>query len=322
MAHTTPSASFVGISATGKALLRQGLADDGWPWDWTSLGSLKDPLKKVKAQVIAKAHGVWAGASLVKAVENLAKEIGAENGMTSPSFFSAKIFSKDGASVKPGQSICEWTGPASLILALERPFLNLASYSSGIATATRELVSQVERACPRKTPKVTATRKTLPGYRDLAIYGLQVGGGFSHRVSLSGGVLIKENHIASAGSITRAIAGCRAVAPHGLKIEVEVTSIRELEEALAAQAEVILLDNFSVEEVRKAILLVDKRFVTRNTQNAKAGNTTPLRPVIEISGGLNISNIARYAIPGVDILSVGSITLSVQGLDLSLLVKL
>jgi nicotinate-nucleotide pyrophosphorylase (carboxylating) len=282
-----------------KQLLKQGLTDDGWPWDWTALGSLKDSSKKVKAQVIAKSPGIWAGSKFVAAVESLAREIADDSAA-----FNAKSLVKDGTSVKPGQRVCEWSGNADLVLALERPFLNLASYVSGVATATNELVVVVKKACPKKTPRVTCTRKTLPGYRDIAVYGLQVGGGHPHRLGLSSGVLIKENHIAAAGSIAKAIKGCREVAPHGLKIEIEVTSLNELEQALAARAEVIMLDNFSVEEVKKALASIKGQ-----------------KPVIEISGGLNPSNIGRYALPGVDVLSVGAITLSVKALDLSLLIS-
>jgi nicotinate-nucleotide pyrophosphorylase (carboxylating) len=285
-----------------KRILQLGLDDDGWPWDWTALGSVKDSSKKVRAQVIAKAPGVWAASQFVAAVESLARDINNEAGLTVP--FNAKSLVKDGTSVKPGQRVCEWSGNASLVLALERPFLNLASYVSGIATATNEYVSVVKKACPKKTPRVTCTRKTLPGYRDLAVYGLQAGGGYPHRLGLSSGVLIKENHIAAAGSIAKAIEGCREVVPHGLKIEIEVTSLAELEQALAANAEVILLDNFSVEDVKKALGMLGKT-----------------KPTIEVSGGLNLSNIGRYAIPGVDVLSVGALTHSVKALDLSLLIS-
>jgi nicotinate-nucleotide pyrophosphorylase (carboxylating) len=284
-----------------KELLKLGLENDGWPWDWATLGSVKDPAKKAKAQIIAKAPGVWAGTKFVAAVESLAREIADDSGA-----FSTKPLVKDGTSVKPGQRVCEWSGNAGLILALERPFLNLASYVSGIATATNELVVVVKKACPKKTPRVTCTRKTLPGYRDLAVYGLQAGGGHPHRLGLSSGVLIKENHIAAAGSIAKAIEGCREVAPHGLKIEIEVTSINELEQALASRAEVIMLDNFSVDDVKKALAVI-----------AKGG----AKPTVEISGGLNVSNIGRYALTGVDVLSVGALTHSVKALDLSLLIS-
>lgn len=288
-------------------LIRAGLQEDGWPWDWTTQGSLKDPLKKVKAQLIAKAPGVWAGSALIHSLNSVAKELAD----TSTGHFLAKAHLADGSRVRPGQRVAEWSGSATLVMALERPFLNLAQYASGIATATDELVCSVRKGCPKFTPRVTSTRKTLPFYRDLALYALQAGGGYAHRVSLSGGVLIKENHIASAGSIARAVQGVRAVAPHSLKIEVEVRDLQELDQALAAQVEVIMLDNFSVEDTKRAVQVVDSIFAPGS----------PGRPVLEVSGGLNSKNIGKYAMRGVDILSVGALTHSVQALDLSLLVQ-
>jgi nicotinate-nucleotide pyrophosphorylase (carboxylating) len=296
------------IDLNAKHLIKAGLQDDGWPWDWTTLGSVKDPLKKVNAQLIAKAPGIWAGSALLHSLNAVAREM-AE---TSTGHFLAKPQLKDGTSVKPGQRVAEWTGSASILLALERPFLNLAQYASGIATGTHELVSIVKKACPKDTPRVTATRKTLPGYRDLAVYALQCGGGYAHRVSLSGGVLIKENHIAAAGSIAKAVAGAREVAPHGLKIEIEVQDLQELDQALAAHAEIVMLDNFSVEDAKHAVRVIDEIYAPGS----------PGRPLIEISGGLTAANIGKYAIRGVDILSVGSLTHSIKALDLSLLVDL
>lgn len=289
-----------------KHLIQAGLRDDGWPWDWTTMGSVKDPLKKVHAQLIAKAPGIWAGSALTHSLNSVGKDLTE----TTTGHFLAKSHVADGASVKAGQRVAEWTGSAGLVLALERPYLNLAQYASGIATATHELVAIVKKACPKDTPRVTSTRKTLPYYRDLAVFALQAGGGHAHRVSLSGGVLIKENHIAAAGGIDRAIAGVRAVAPHGLKIEIEVTDLQELDRALAAQAEVIMLDNFSVEDAKRAVKVVDSMFAPGS----------PGRPTIEISGGLSVSSIGKYAIRGVDILSVGSLTHSIRALDISLLI--
>jgi nicotinate-nucleotide pyrophosphorylase (carboxylating) len=213
---------------------------------------------------------------------------------------------EDGEELKPGETVMTLRGPARVLLALERPMLNLASYVSGIATRTEGLVWLVKKACPKRTPRVTSTRKTLPGYRDLATYGVLAGGGHAHRLSLSGGVLIKENHIAAAGGIARAIEGAREVAPHGLKIECEVRNLGELSRALTAGADGVLLDNFKVKEVKDALKLIAGR---------------PKAPVIEVSGGLNEDNIASYAIPGVDVLSVGSLTHSVTAVDLSLLVE-
>ena len=153
---------------------------------------------------------------------------------------------------------------------------------------------------------MTMTRKTLPGYRDLSILGLQVGGGYAHRVSLSGGVLIKENHIVIAGSIQKAVDGARSIAPHGLKIEVEVRSVKELQQALKARVDCVLLDNFQPSQVQTALEIMSKHEYC---------------PLIEVSGGLTEANIVEYAIEGVDVLSVGSLTHSVKSLDLSLLIN-
>jgi nicotinate-nucleotide pyrophosphorylase (carboxylating) len=275
--------------------LRTGLEDDGG-LDWTTLGTLSRPDRPVRARVVAKSPGVWAADGLIAAMTRLAPEIRAV----------ARV--ADGAVLRPGLLVCEWRGPADRILALERPFLNLAAFVGGIAHRTAGLVSRVRKACPTETPRVTATRKTLPGYRDLAICGVLAGGGHSHRVSLAGGVLIKENHIAAAGGILRAVEGVRRLAPHSLRLEIEVRDERELKQALLAGVDVVLLDNFTPADVQSALPLI-----------AELGGSRA--PLVEISGGLNEGNIADYAIPGVHLLSVGSLTHSVTAIDLSLLVE-
>lgn len=283
--------------------LEQGLKDDGWPLDWTSIGTVKNPDQVIEAQILAKARGVWAGSGVVEAVAQFSREIGL------PIETIAKC--RDGDRVKPKDLVSVWKGPARSLLALERPFLNIVSYMSGIATATAALVDEVEKAARKKKithpPRVTSTRKTLPGYRDLAVYGVLCGGGFSHRVSLSGGVLIKENHIAAAGGVGKAVAGARAVAPHGLRVEIEVTNLAELEEAVGAGADIVMLDNFTPREAEKAMKVLQK---------LGAGSV-----IVEVSGGISLESIGSYVIPGVHIISSGSLTHSVKALDLSLLVK-
>ncbi|MBC7692287.1 MAG: carboxylating nicotinate-nucleotide diphosphorylase [Methylotenera sp.] len=289
--------------------LLQGLNDDGWEMDWTTLGVAKaggkKGIRKIKAKIIAKSSGVWVGEGLSQALELLSNEMG------SP--IRVKSLKTDGTFLKPGVTVCQWEGSPQAILALERPFLNVVSYLGGIATRTRGLVDQVEKAWPRNEksalPRVTSTRKTLPHYRDIAVYAVMCGGGFAHRVSLSGGVLIKENHIAAAGGIAQALAGVRSVAPHGLKLEIEVRNLKELSKALKSGADAVLLDNFTPAEVKEALILI---------QHSSASEVA--KPVVEVSGGLNESSIASYAIPGVHVLSVGSLTHSVQSIDLSLLV--
>jgi nicotinate-nucleotide pyrophosphorylase (carboxylating) len=285
------------FSAIWKRLLEQGLADDAWVWDWTSIATA--PRKPYAASVVAKADGVWAAEGLVAAANLVARDHGFVGTL-------ARSALKDGARVRRGQVVARFKALARLVLALERPFLNLAAYASGISTKTFGLVKKVRKACPKQPPRVTSTRKILPAYRDVAILAVMAGGGVSHRVSLSGGVLIKENHIAAAGGIAKAVEGARRVAPHGLKIETEVRNLDELAQALAARADGVLLDNFTPTQVKSAIKLCQKE--TRDI-------------VIEASGGLDEHNIAKYALPGVHVLSVGSLTHSVKITDLSLLIR-
>ena len=282
----TPALSF------WSPLLERGFQDDGLPWDWTTLGTLSQPDTRIEAQVLAKSAGVWAAKGLTEEL--------AAHGIQATSPLS------DGTSFKKGTVLSVWKGPARSILAIERPFLNLAAYACGIAANTHELVRVVRKALPKRTPRVVLTRKTLPGYRDLAIHSVIAGGGHPHRVSLSGGVLIKENHIAAAGGILEAVTRVRKVAPHGLKIECEVRNQKELAQALEAQADAVLLDNFKPQDVKSALKFIEK---------------SQSRPQVEVSGGINEANIAKYAIAGVDVISVGAITHSVRVADLSLLVK-
>ena len=276
-----------------KDLLRKGISEDGAPWDWTTLGVRGSLKQNLKAQIIAKSHGIWAAATLVDATRELYPDL------------EVKSFIQDGDSFSPRQVLVSFEGPVGLLLAVERPFLNLAAFSSGIATQTQSIVGQVKKACPEKTPRVCLTRKTLPGYRDLSIHAVRIGGGYPHRVSLSGGALIKENHIAAAGGIAAAIEGVRRVSPHGLKIEIEVRSLEELQESIDAQAEVVMLDNFTPTQVKDALTLLQEK-------------APPI--LVEVSGGLTQENIELYAQPGVHVLSVGALTHSVRSVDLSFLI--
>lgn len=284
-----------------KDLLIKGLQEDGWPYDWTTLSVIENPSSETLAVIVAKSPGVWAASGLMDALRGIVPEISSRS-----ENFSVNCSVREGESFSPGTVVSEWRGSARLILALERPFLNLASYVCGIASLTHQLVEKVREACPENTPRVTSTRKTLPGYRDLAIHGVRIGGGFSHRPSLLAGILIKENHIALAGGVAAALEGTRRSAPHSLRVEIEVRNLKEFEQALALGAEAILLDNFSPAQARDAVSLL---------------RTCVPKPWIEISGGLNEHNIADYALAGVDVLSVGSLTHSVKTVDFSLLIE-
>jgi nicotinate-nucleotide pyrophosphorylase (carboxylating) len=286
--------------------LEKGLDEDGWKFDWTTLSSLSDEAQaaSVTARVVAKASGVWAAEGLIYEIRRVSLEMGMP--------LRVEALKSDGEMIHKGDVVCTWVGPARAVLALERPFLNLASFVCGIATRTRALVAAAEDAAvpgakpPILAPRITATRKTLPGYRDLSLHGVLCGGGSVHRVNLFSGVLIKENHIAAAGGITEAVKSARSRAPHGLKIEVEVRDDSELDEALAAGAEIVMLDNFTPDDAAEA------------SKKAKARRPDVL---IEVSGGIDVDNVALYVEAGIDIVSSGSITHSAGSLDLSLLIE-
>ena len=276
-----------------KRLLIEGLEEDGTPWDWTTLGSVRGN-PKITAKVFAKSNGVWAGHDLARTLPEIHRKISLIKNLRSGEPFFV------------GDLLLHLEGPLRPIFALERPFLNLAAYSSGICTATAGLVKRVQRLCPKDTPRITLTRKTLPGYRDVAIQSVILGGGFPHRLNLASGILIKENHIAAAGGIQKAVEGVRQIAPHGLRVEVEVRNLKELALAIKAGVEGVLLDNFGQDTLVRALKELRK--------------LAP-KPFVEVSGGIHEGNVGDYALPGVDVISVGNLTHSVKSSDFTWLVE-
>ncbi|MHB8253242.1 MAG: carboxylating nicotinate-nucleotide diphosphorylase [Acidiferrobacter sp.] len=204
-------------------------------------------------------------------------------------------YAADSDRIRAGATLCELTGPARAILTGERTAINFLQTLSGTATLARQYADGVAHTKAR----VLDTRKTLPGLRLAQKYAVRCGGCSNHRLGLYDGILIKENHIAAAGSITMAVRQARAIAD-GKMVEIEVESLAQLEEAITAQAPRILLDNFSLAELRQAV---------QYTQG---------RAVLEASGGITLANIGEVAETGVDFLSVGDLTKSVRALDLSL----
>jgi nicotinate-nucleotide pyrophosphorylase (carboxylating) len=203
---------------------------------------------------------------------------------------------RDGEKAGKGDLLAEISGRLASILTAERTALNLFQRMSGIATMTRRYVDAIAG-----TPaKILDTRKTAPGLRILDKYAVRVGGGGNHRFALYDGVLIKDNHIAAAGGIGPAVKRVRARIPHTLKIEVEVKNAAELEEALAADADAVLLDNMSLAEMANAV--------------ARVGGRIPL----EASGNMTLAKIKEVAGTGVDLISVGALTHSVTAADISL----
>lgn len=206
------------------------------------------------------------------------------------------LLAGDGDRVKPGARVLSVTGPTAAMLTAERTALNFLQRLSGIATLARRFADAVADTGVR----IVDTRKTTPGWRALEKYAVRCGGCFNHRASLGEHVLIKDNHIAAAGSIAKAVARCRAAAPHTAKIEVEAKTLAEVKEALRAQAEVILLDNMAPDLIRRAVALI-------------AGAA-----VVEVSGGVRFETLRDYAMPGIDVISVGALTHSATAVDLSL----
>jgi nicotinate-nucleotide pyrophosphorylase (carboxylating) len=189
------------------------------------------------------------------------------------------------------------SGPAASILSAERTALNFLQRLSGVATLSRRFAEAVAHT----TARVVDTRKTTPGYRVLEKAAVRAGGCSNHRFDLGSGVLIKDNHSAACGSVTEAIRRARAHAPHGLRIEVEVDTLAQLDQALDAGADVVLLDNMTPEQAAGA------------TTRAHARNV-----LVEVSGGINLATAPRYAEAGVDIISAGALTHSAPAVDLAL----
>lgn len=206
----------------------------------------------------------------------------------------------DGEAVARGTVLAEVRGLARSILSAERLALNLLQRMSGIATTTRRFVEAVA-AWPNV--RIVDTRKTTPGHRLLEKYAVRVGGGHNHRFGLFDAVMIKDNHIQAAGGIAAAVARARAAIPHTMTIEVETESLREVEQALEAGADIIMLDNMDTEQMKEAVRLIRSR--------------AP-RTIIEASGGVRLETVAAIAATGVDVISAGSLTHSVRAVDISL----
>ncbi|TQK32049.1 carboxylating nicotinate-nucleotide diphosphorylase [Arthrobacter sp. SLBN-53] len=204
----------------------------------------------------------------------------------------------DGTRVQPGQSLLRVQAPTRGLLTAERTMLNLVCHLSGIATATAQWVDAVDGTGAR----IRDTRKTLPGMRALQKYAVRVGGGVNHRMGLGDAALIKDNHVAAAGSVLAALAAVRAAAPD-IACEVEVDSLEQLDDILGADVELVLLDNFPVWQTQIAVQRRDTRSPATK---------------LESSGGLSLESAAAYAATGVDYLAVGALTHSVRVLDIGL----
>lgn len=251
--------------------------------------NLISPDAVTRASLIAKQDGIIAGLDVVERVFKL----------LDPNIsFERKI--ADGERVSKGDIIALIEGNTRALLKGERTALNLLQRLSGIATKTNTFVKKVEGL----PVKIVDTRKTLPGLRYLEKYAVKVGGGSNHRFCLSDGVLIKDNHIAAAGGIKRAVELARNNIPHTIKIEVEVETLEQVQEALDSGADIIMLDNMSLQRMKEAVAVINKR------------------AIVEASGNVDLDTVYDIASTGVDIISVGAITHSVNAFDISMRIKI
>lgn len=242
--------------------------------------------EELVANLYAKEHGVLAGGELFAAV------FAAVDDCTTVDFEKA-----DEADVSPGDRVATVRGRAAAVLAGERVALNFLSFLSGIATATRRYVDEARRG---GHAQILDTRKTLPGYRALSKYAVRAGGGTNHRMGLHDMVMVKDNHIDRAGSITEAVAAVRARWGGRYRVEVECRTLEDVAEARKLDVDVIMLDNMSTEDTRQAVALCGGR------------------PKTEASGNMDLPRIREVSATGVDFISVGKLTHSVEGLDFSL----
>lgn len=268
-----------------RGLLRSFLREDIGSGDLTS-EPLFDSSQQGSAGLVARESFVVAGAEAVAA----------EVFYLQNSEICCSGAVEDGCEVKKGDILLTVSGAVIDLLKAERVALNLLQRLSGIATITADFVAAVKLYPVR----ITDTRKTTPGLRMLEKYAVRAGGGYNHRHNLSDGVLIKDNHIAACGSVTRAVQKLRERVPHTIKIEVETDTLEQVRESLDCGADIIMLDNMDIETMKEAVAMVDGKALT------------------EASGGVDLATVAAIAATGVDIISVGALTHSAPSCDIGM----
>ena len=268
------------------AILRRALEEDIGTGDVTTLATISSGTP-ASAELVAKEDFILSGIGVAQRVFQL---------LSSESAFEKLI--EDGQTIKRGDVLAWIKGDADILLQGERVALNFLQRMSGISTLTSAFVSAVQGT----GAKIVDTRKTTPGLRVLEKYAVRMGGGSNHRMALYDAVLIKENHIAAAGGITKAIKRAKNHIPHTQKIEVEVRNQNEVQEALDAGADILLLDNMTIEDLRSSVAMVGDRAVT------------------EASGGINLDTVREIAETGVNLISVGALTHSYRAVDISMLI--
>lgn len=268
-------------------IVRQALAEDIGTGDITTMLTVL-PDKTMRAEIIAQEDGVLAGGPVVAEVFR----------QIDPAL-KLVFLVPDGEMISPAQVICTIEGSAQSILIGERTALNFMQRLSGIATKTAAFAELVSGTKAR----IVDTRKTTPGLRALEKYAVRTGGGHNHRFGLYDAVMIKDNHILASGSISAAVERALDQAPHTMSVTVECDTLAQVKEAVEAGADIILLDNMSVDMIEEAIKLIDGEAMT------------------EASGGITLETVAQIAQTGVDIISIGALTHSAPALDISLDMK-
>ena len=279
--------------------MANALMEDQATRDATTLATI-DPQQKAMATIIAKEDCVLAGIASVQRIFEVFAELEGETRAYPEVSIPQEIF--DGVRLRKGEVVGSIRHNARVLLSCERLILNLLQHLSGIATTTRTYVDAVEGTGVH----ILDTRKTVPGLRQLEKYAVRCGGGYNHRLDLSDGILVKNNHIDLAGGVRIAIERALANRKGEQPVEVEVRDMKELEGALKYGAESILLDNMSPAQTREA--------VARIRQEARAMK-------IESSGGITLENVRLYAEAGVDLISVGALTHSARAVDLSMRIE-
>ena len=288
---STPTVSSVGMlrfpyaQAELHALVKSALDEDGAFNDLTTIATVVSD-RHARGRLVARATGVLCGIPLaLEAFRTLDPKV------------TMRVDCEDGTRLEPGDSVLYLSGHARALLAAERVALNFMQRLSGVASATARYVHAVRGT----KAKILDTRKTTPGWRLLEKYAVRAGGGTNHRLNLSTAVLIKDNHLASVdGDVGLAVRRARDLAPSGTKVEVECDRIEQVQAALEARADIIMLDNMSTAQMKACVDLVDGRALT------------------EASGGVNLDSVRAIAETGVDWISVGALTHSAPALDLAL----
>jgi nicotinate-nucleotide pyrophosphorylase (carboxylating) len=275
-----------GVAELAAADARRALAEDLGAGDLTA--ALVDPARRARARVLVREPAVLCGGPWVEAaLRQMDPDV------------KVHWLVREGAPAQADQVVLEAEGSARALLSAERTALNFLQLLSAVATKTARYVDAVRGT----KALIVDTRKTLPGLRLAQKYAVRVGGGANHRIGLYDAVLIKENHIAAAGGIAQVLKATRQVAPQAAFIEIEVETLGELQEALAAGARMILLDNMSLEDMREAVRINEGR------------------AVLEISGGVTMDTLRTFAETGVDRISVGTLTKDVKAIDFSMRLK-